>query len=140
MAEDFTSPPGWPATALERTVARVQQADNDRIERQRLEDRARYAPLFQAPDFLMLGVQQSDGTCFIFASKDLSNAELRSEMDQFDMQNLDRYCNPKTRHFVNAEMRTWVMVQGRSYSHCLGELLRTWQPDEAPQGYRSIGP
>lgn len=88
------------------------------------------------PDWVMLGVPQPNGKGAIFASTDLTEAELRheTEMDKWARWSLV----PPTRHlvtriFLEVQMRTYVMVVADTYAEALATLLREWKPERQSQ-------
>ena len=84
------------------------------------------------PDFVMVGGQH-DGKVYLFASKTLTEAELRVEADE-----LDHYPEwwmprqpPRYRHYVTAEMRDFVQVVADTYAEAFATLFEQWTPEPA---------
>lgn len=103
--------------------------------------------MLSAPDFIMLGVREGNGRCSIYASTELDNIQLRSEM-QVECTDVFSLCRvapkPVVRHFINAELRSFVVATGDTYELALGALLNEWTPPdtrpEKPQKRRAITP
>lgn len=83
------------------------------------------------PDFVMVGSHLPNGKVCLFASKSLTEAELRTESEEFD--SLDHRYNtttfePRYRYFVTAEMRDWVQVVADDYAEAFRILFERWTP------------
>lgn len=86
-----------------------------------------------APDWVMLGVAGDDGSVYIYASSDMTQAELeavRDEPDLFDPYDASRTFRQDLRIILRAEMKTVTVVRGETYAQALRILLQGWTPPE----------
>lgn len=86
------------------------------------------------PDFVMVG-GQSAGKVYLMASKTLTEIELRTEIDEADLMERRRARRydyplppPEYRHFITAEMKSWVQVIADSYPEAFRILFEQWTP------------
>jgi hypothetical protein len=88
------------------------------------------------PDWVMLGVDRGAEGVMVFASSNLSIAELRvivNEPVDFGYELLRRF-DPSDRYFeLETTMHDYVFVVGPDYATALRTLLGRWQPERGRQ-------
>jgi hypothetical protein len=91
-----------------------------------------------SPDWLIIGVQRGPSEYLIYASTDLTSAELNSELQNYgdmygDMGNSPYYqptgMPPIYRHTLRAEMGSYVAVVAPSYAEAMQALFQQWKPE-----------
>jgi hypothetical protein len=87
-----------------------------------------------SPDWVVLGLPTGDGRVAVYASKELNQAELASEVDHDEIRldrlwMSDRSYPPVKRHTLSVEMRTYVIVVADTYPDALRRLFETWTPE-----------
>ena len=81
-----------------------------------------------APDWVMLGVTTNDGV-FVFASNELTQAELRKEVDVEIGWFGERHVVDSLEHYeINVETRSLTWAQGVDYADAIRNLMKNWQP------------
>ncbi|HKU53030.1 MAG TPA: hypothetical protein VJQ25_11215 [Nitrospira sp.] len=85
-----------------------------------------------APDWVMLGVTVDDGV-LVFASDELTQAELREEVDVDIMAFGTVHVVDALKHYeLNAETRSFTWARGATYAEAIQTLMRTWAPSTRP--------
>lgn len=91
-------------------------------------------PEFLTPDWVMIGIPQSDGTVCLMASKELTRAELVAERDwEGAIGSLSDYYAylPEMQYRVTAEMKTFVLIIAADYTAAFRSLFEQWTPEPA---------
>lgn len=84
---------------------------------------------FVIPDFVVVGATHPNGRVMLLASKTLTEAELRNEIeypDRFDYRVRD--LPPKVDVELIAKMKDYVEVWGDTYSEAWQTLFSRWSP------------
>lgn len=83
------------------------------------------------PDWVVLGTPTGDGRVAVYASKDLDQAELASEVDHDEIRvaMFDRFYRPVRRFTLSVDMRQYVIVVADTYPDALRRLFETWTPE-----------
>lgn len=69
-----------------------------------------------------------DGTVRIIASKELYEAELRSEVDRLSVWQSPEPFAVRTRYYVTCEMRSYVIISAPDYASAFTHLFTQWSP------------
>lgn len=85
-----------------------------------------------APDWVIVGTPTSDGGVRLFASLTLTRAELKREMDGFDL--IPIFPNPNSRPArvprvkitITAEMRDFTQILADDYPSAMRSLMEQW--------------
>lgn len=81
------------------------------------------------PDWVVLGTPTTDGKVAIYASKDLTEAELRYEAEHdYDFLAM-RTVLLSRRIELTVGMRTYTVVVADTYEQALRHLFDTWSPE-----------
>lgn len=87
-------------------------------------------PGYPRPDFVLFGIQDPLGGVILFASAQLSQAELKSEAERMDLipvgARLARV--PVVKTTLHVEMRSFTMIRAETYMDALRSLGDVWQP------------
>ena len=82
------------------------------------------------PEFVVLGVDNSDGTVTLFASRELNLTELSSEVDRQDVHSVGYaapfYLTVSVRYSLKTELRTYTTVTAPDYVSAVQSLLASW--------------
>jgi hypothetical protein len=82
----------------------------------------------QAPDWVLIGVQDAQGVA-VLAASNLTQAQLRRRVDGFKKGWLGgRY--PIIKNNLVLEFEDFTMIRGSSYAECMRTLAEHWQPPE----------
>ncbi|MGW6698835.1 hypothetical protein [Nocardia sp. NPDC055049] len=96
------------------------------------------------PDFVILGAPHPEGGVIVLASKELTQAELRTELNEdelFGGYGYDRRIGSVLRDYrttLSTELRGYTMVLADTYGQAMANLFEQWTPPE-PAGRQSIG-
>ena len=84
----------------------------------------------QRPDWVVLGVQQGAKVA-VYASKELTDAELRYEVDRYEEIRWDpRFVvGPRPRIEMEVRMNTFIVVVADTYEQAFRRLFDTWSPE-----------
>ena len=91
----------------------------------------------------MLGSPNADGSVTLFASVELSTAELSQETDWVERPDHYRTCitpprePARVRIFLTVEMKRFVVVHAATYAEALAKLMDVWSPGD--EGHVPIG-
>lgn len=95
------------------------------------------------PDWVMLGIEQPDGTVMIYASKNVQGATIEvvrppaSEL-LFTVGHVEP---PPTHVELAARLGDAVAASGTDYGHALATLLQHWQPTpDEPEQPKELAP
>ena len=92
---------------------------------------------FPRPDWVMCGAQNPDGRVRLLASKELTQAELREEMEYPDLPYPERlFVNPfdvTQRFFLTAQMRSFTIIDAPDYPAAFKSLFEGWSPGPTPR-------
>lgn len=82
------------------------------------------------PSWVVSGVARSDGTVMLVASRELSWAELSSEVDTADVYS-GAYTAPllsvtQVRYRFTADLRRYEVITGADYGAAFESLIRLW--------------
>lgn len=99
------------------------------------------SPPFSKPDFVMFGIQEPHGGVILFASTQLTQAELKSEVDGY-MSSCkgcgypDVHTSCRGMHIpvrvttLKVGIAQFTMIRAETYGGALRSLMETWQPPE----------
>lgn len=85
------------------------------------------------PEWVILGAPQPDGSVMIFASSELSTAELKAEVKTHDIRSTDSWPVRKTvepTYTLTVVMPNFVMIHAPTYADALKHLFTKWSPPE----------
>lgn len=93
-----------------------------------------YDPEFH-PDFVILGFRRSADEVEVWASNDLTRAELQALMhDEYPESVLGRVVRPLVYGYeLRAGLRTFLLIRAPTYSAALRALMDQWNPDQPPE-------
>jgi len=87
---------------------------------------------YPRPDFVLFGIADVTGGVLLFASDQMSQAELESRVEKIDLipvaQVLARV--PDRRTTLRVELRSFTMIRAETYIDALRSLMTTWRPPE----------
>jgi hypothetical protein len=87
-------------------------------------------PQYQRPDFMIVGLTLPAGDVLVFASTELTQAQLVRETQGFDlievMEGMRLARVPIERITVRAEMRSFTIIHGDDYPSALRSLMEMW--------------
>jgi hypothetical protein len=87
---------------------------------------------YPRPDFVLFGIADTTGGVLLFASDQMSQAELQSRVEKIDLipvaQVLARV--PDRRTTLRVELRSFTMIRAETYIDALRSLMETWRPPE----------
>ncbi|MCX5066629.1 hypothetical protein OOJ91_12145 [Micromonospora lupini] len=87
-------------------------------------------PTRRGPDWVLYGERLADGQAAVFASTELTGAELRYERDMlFPVDSLYAPERDKTRIYLTVQMKAYVMVVADTYQQAMRSLFDEWSPD-----------
>lgn len=97
-------------------------------------------PVDYRPDFVILGAPRPEGGVVVLASKELTQAELRTELLDSDDLFGDRITTRLRdyRTMLSTELRGYNIVMADTYGEAMAKLFAQWTPP-APGGSRPIG-
>jgi hypothetical protein len=87
---------------------------------------------YPRPDFVLFGIADPFGGVILFASDQMSQAELESKIQGFDLIPVGRALArvPDRRTTLKVEMRSFTMIRADTYGDALRSLMETWRPPE----------
>lgn len=95
------------------------------------------------PDWVVLGAHQHDGKVAVYASKDLTDAELRYDIDYdddpYEFAYIRHRCVRRGIYHVTVGMRTFTVVVADTYEQALRTLFETWSPEPDPAERLALG-
>lgn len=81
------------------------------------------------PDFVVFGVPLDDGTVMLYASNELSEIELRHEVENAFLEEEYHLFSPPVDHFfLSTQMRSIVVIHAINYAAAFRALMDSWQP------------
>lgn len=96
------------------------------------------------PDWVMVGVEQPDGTVLIYASKNVQGATIelvREPHPDTDMLRPLAFVERPTHVELGARLTDAVAASGTDYGHALATLLQHWQPaPDEPEQPKELAP
>lgn len=94
------------------------------------------------PDFVIVGVPGPDDQVTVWASKTLSHAELRAEIDTLDVLANDGFSLRPAALFrtytLTCHMGTMFMARGPDYGSALRTLMTHWTPERPGRPGRAL--
>jgi hypothetical protein len=97
---------------------------------------------FMKPDFVMVGVQNGAGGVLLFASMSLTDAELRREVQAFDLVPVaGRVASiPRMDITVTAKMLDFTVIHADSYGEAVQSLQEQWARNQQPEPGNALPP
>ena len=86
------------------------------------------------PDWVMLGIPEPDGAVSLYASKDLTSSQLRTEAEHEDVVSHWSLDDPIRRDvrssviWLSAGMKTFVVIYAPDYLTAFRDLMKFWSP------------
>lgn len=82
--------------------------------------------LMRIPAFAIIGVGNFGAGVAVFASDELTNAQLKTELERVDL--LPYQTKMSYRHIVRMTMKNYTLAIGSDYAEALHNLFQSWQP------------
>ena len=85
------------------------------------------------PDWVVFGTPEADGKVAVYASKDLTRAEIEARCESgvgYDLlDEMRTFAIQVRRYTLTVEMKTFTMVVADSYPQAFEYLFRSWSPE-----------
>ncbi len=87
---------------------------------------------YPRPDFVLFGIRDVGGGVLLFASDQMSQAELESRVEKMDLIPVGPLLArvPDRRTTLRVELRSFTVIRAETYIDALRSLMETWRPPE----------